>query len=149
MALSANTALDTKNRNGETRISGLIATSSVIYHHALVARATGTGRLVPCANEVSHVFVGLAEIVNVPNTTAGLTGDGNTVYVDCIGDVDVLIPCITAITVGDTGGVVYALDDGTATTAVSAGPQIGIMTEFVATNSIWVRLRGSLMATGQ
>ncbi len=148
MALAANTNLDLKNRLGETRIDGLIATSGVIYNHALVARIAN-GKLAACADEVSHVFVGLAELVNVPNTTAGLTGDGNTVRVDCISDVDVLIPCITAITVGNVGGVVYALDDQTATTAVSAGPQIGIITEFVATNSIWVRLRGSLMAVGQ
>lgn len=144
MALAANTALDTKNRNGETRIDGVILTSAVIYHHALVVR-TAAGVLKPAANETTATFVGLAELVNPPNTTAGVTGDG-TLRIDCIGDIDVLVPCITAITVGNVGTAVYCVDDQTVTTEATLGPECGYITEFVATNSVWVRLRGKALA---
>ena len=144
MALTGNTALDTKNPNGQTRIDGVIATSAVIYHHALVAR-NAAGRLEVPVNATTQTFVGLAELINVPNTTAGLTGDGSTVRVETIGDIDVLIPAVTAISAGSVGLACYAVDDQTVTTENTLGPQVGIITEFVATNSVWVRLRAPYM----
>jgi hypothetical protein len=138
MALAANTAVSIRNRNGETRLSGVILTSQVMYHHALAVR-TAAGLVKVAANETTTHFLGLVEIDNPDNATAGITGDG-TLRVEMISNVDVLLPTITAITVGDMGSKAYAVDDQTATTEATLGPEIGTFIEFVATNSAWVRL---------
>lgn len=138
MALTANTALTIRNRQAETRLSGVVLTAAVMYHHALAAR-TAAGLVKVCANETTTTFFGLVEIENPDDSTAGITGDG-TLRVDMISNVDVLIPCVTAITVGDVGSKAYASDDGIVTVEATLGPEIGTVVEFVATNSIWVRL---------
>lgn len=144
MALAANTALTIRNRQGQTVLSGVVVTSSVMYHHALAAR-TAAGTIKPAANETTTKFFGLVEIDNPDDTTAGITGDG-TLRVNAINGVDVLIPTVTAITVGDMGSAAYAVDDQTATTEATLGPEIGHFVEFVAANSAWVRLGAKALA---
>jgi len=147
MALSANTYLTTKNVLGESVIDGVVTTSTTIYHHALVVRRS-TGRFAPAGNNGTTTrFVGLAQLgqKNPPTATDGIAGDG-TKRVNCIGDVDVLIACVTAVTVGHVGTAAYAVDDASVTNATTLGPQVGIFTEFVQANLVWVRLRGSALS---
>lgn len=137
-ALAANTALRIRNRNGQTVQNGVVLTSSVMYHHAIAVR-TAAGVIKPADNETTTRFFGLIEIDNPDDSTAGITGDG-TLRVNAINDVEVLMVCVTAITVGDMGSAAYAADDATATTEATLGPEIGRFAEFVATNSAWVAL---------
>ncbi len=146
MALAANTALQTRNRNGQTVLDGVVLTAAVMYHHALAARLT-TGTIIAAATDTTSKFVGLVEIENVDNDTAGITGDG-TLRVNCISDIEVLIPCVTAITAGNVGGAAYIVDDNTISAEATLGPECGTITEFVATNSIWVALGRKAMASG-
>lgn len=138
MALAANTALTIRNRQGQIVTNGVVLTAAVMYHHALAVR-TAAGLIKAAANETTTRFFGLVEIDNPDDTTAGITGDG-TVRINAINMVEVLVPTITAITVGDMGSAAYAVDDQTATTEATLGPEIGTFAEFVATNSAWVRL---------
>lgn len=138
MALSANTALSIRNRRAQTVLSGVVLTSQVMYHHALAVK-TAAGLIKVAADETTTTFFGLVEIENPDDSTAGITGDG-TLRVDCISNVDVLIPCVTAVTVGNTEAAAYAFDDAQATAEATLGPEIGTFIEFVAANSAWVRL---------
>jgi len=144
MALSANTRLDLKNRLGQTVLSGTVTTAAVLYHHAMAVR-TAAGSVKPAANETTTRFVGLVDIGNPDDSTAGITGDG-TLTANMISNVDALVPCVTAITVGNVGAQVYAVDDQTVTTETTLGPAVGIITEFVATNSVWVRFGMTALA---
>ena len=127
------------------RRSYLVQTSAVIYRHAMIETSTSTGFARPATDGVTGTFVGIAE--DIGNITYPITGDGSTVYVYVINNIDVLLPTATAITVGNTGvSTIYAADDQTATAAVSAGPVIGVMVNFVATNSAWIALRETTAA---
>ena len=138
MALSANTALTIRNRAGATTLSGVILTSQVMYHHAM-AVLTAAGKVKVGENETTTTFFGMVEIENPDDATAGITGDG-TLRAECISNVDVLAPLVTAITAADAGNVVYLVDDQTFTTEATLGPEAGTLVEFVAANSGWVRL---------
>jgi len=118
---------------GKSRYTFTILTSAKIYKHALVV-ITAAGKAKPADNETTTTFVGLAE-------QECDTGDG-TVTCTVITDLDVKLPLVTAITVGDTNRTkLYAADDNTGTAEATLGPEIGVMVEFVAANSGWVRLR--------
>ena len=145
-ALTANTALQTRNRNGQTVLDGIVLTAAVMYHHALACRIAA-GQIIAAATDTTSKFVGLVEIENPDNDTAGITGDG-TLRVNCITDIEVLIPCVTAITAGNVLGAAYISDDNLVVAEATLGAEIGTITEFVATNSIWVHLGRKAMAAG-
>ncbi len=137
MALSAAAGLTTRNREGMTRISAVIVTSAVIYKHALVVQ-TAAGLAKPAANETTTTFMGLAE-------RTFDTGDG-TVTATCLENLEVLITMATAVTVGNLRqSKIYAVDDASVTTEATLGPECGVMTQFVAANSGWIRLRGGVI----
>lgn len=139
MALSSNTALQTRNRLGMSRQTLTVTSAATLYKHGMIARlAAGTAS--PCANATTTTFVGIAE--EAPTGA----GDG-TITVTCINDLEVLMPLVTAITVGNNGAAVYAVDDQTVTTENTLGPEIGTLVQFVATNSGWVRLRAKALVS--
>lgn len=144
-ALAANTALQIRNRNGQTVQSGTVLTSSVMYHHSLAVQ-TAAGKVKPAADETTTKFLGLTVIDNPDDSTAGITGDG-TQTVNMISDCEVLLILVTAITVGDVGKACYAADDATVSIESTLGPEIGTLAEFVATNSGWVALGRKAMAS--
>ncbi len=145
MALSANTTLQLRNQKGDSILDGVILTAAVIYQHAIVVR-TAAGLLKAAADETTTRFVGLCDIIENPDDdTAGITGDG-TLRANCISECDALVPLVTAITVGNVGALVYAVDDQTVTTEATLGPVVGTLVEFVATNSGWVRFGMTALA---
>ena len=134
MALSANTSLPTRNRGGMTRHSFTVLSAATIYKHSMVV-ITAAGLAKVAANETTTSFVGIAE-----EAPTGV-GDGS-VTVTVVNNLEVLLPLVTAITVGDSiVDKIYAVDDQTGTTENTLGPEIGIMSQFVAANSGWVLLR--------
>ncbi len=117
-----------------TRQTVVVVSGATIYKHSLVVM-TAAGLAKVAANETTTTFLGLAE--EAPSGA----GDGS-ITVTVVNDIDVLLPLVTAITVGDTlVDKIYAVDDETATTEATLGPEIGVMVQFVAANSGWVRLR--------
>lgn len=132
MALSANTALTTRNRGAMTRYTYTLKTAVTMYQHGLaVLNAAGTAKIP--ANETTTKFVGMVE--EAPSAA----GDG-TITVTVVNDLDVLLPLATSVTVGMVGDAIYAVDDETGTNLNTLGPEIGALVEFVDTNSGWVRL---------
>lgn len=139
MALSAATALQTRNRAGMTRRSFVVLTSAVVYHHSLQT-LTAAGLLKPAANETTTTFAGLADC---PNGT--ITGDG-TLRVECLNDMEVLLP-LTILTVAQTNATaVYAYDDERVTSDATLGPVVGVMTQLESASTAWIRLRGNTIA---
>jgi len=136
-ALTANTYRIIKNKGGETRISGTVLTSAICYHHALLS-ITAAGKIEAGSSSTTATFFGLCEIKNPTSATAGITGDG-TLTVEAINNVDAVMTCVTAITAGDVGTVAYVSDDNLVS-GTTTGPECGIITEFLATNSVVVRL---------
>jgi len=133
MALSANTTLSLRNIDGEKRYNAVIVSAAKIYKHAIVVR-TAAGLFKPAANETTTTFAGIA-------TAECDTGDG-TVTCTVFTDVEILMTLVTAITAGDTNKTkLYAVDDASATSEATLGPEIGTMTEYVAANSGWINLR--------
>lgn len=144
-ALTANTTLQIRNAKGDSILDGVILTSAVIYQHAMVVR-TAAGLLKPAADETTTRFVGLCDIIENPDDdTAGITGDG-TLRANCVSELEALVALVTAITVGNVGSLVYAADDQTVTTETTLGPAVGVLVEFVAANSGWVRFGASALA---
>ncbi len=137
MALSANTALPTRNRTGMRRHSTTILTAAVCYKHGLIV-TTVTGKALPAANDTTTTFLGLCE-------TQPSTGDG-TVTVTTVTDLEVQITLATLVTVGNVGDAVYAVDDASATTDNTLGPQIGTLVEFTSANLGWVMLHRGVMS---
>lgn len=133
MALAANTALTTRNRGGMKRLTFTVLSAAKCYKHGLIV-ITAAGLAKPAANETTTTFVGIAE-------AEADTGDGSAT-VTVLTELEVLLPLVTAITVGDTNKTkLYAVDDQTGTAENTLGPEIGTMTQFVAANSGWVQLR--------
>ncbi len=134
MALSAAAGLQTRNREGMTRISAVIVSTAVIYKHALVVQ-TAAGLAKPAANETTTVFMGLAE-------KTFDTGDG-TVTATCLENLEVRITLATAVTVGMLRQTkMYCVDDASITSEATLGPECGVLTQLVAANDGWIRLRG-------
>jgi hypothetical protein len=142
MALSANTKLQRANSHVGTSNSYAVATSSVIYQDALVG-LNAAGRLVPLSNSTTIRFVGIADKAEL-GATFPVTGSATvTTSVKVVCDVDVLLPLVTAVTVGMSINTnIYGVDDQTGTSLNTLGPVIGTLEKFVAANSGWVRLRG-------
>ena len=136
-ALTANDYKIIKNKDGMTRISGTVLTSAVCYHHALL-QLTAAGKVQAGATSTTATFFGLCDIKNPTSATAGITGDG-TLTVEAINNCDVVFTCVTAITIGNVGDAAFISDDNLIGTA-TLGPEVGFITEFLATNSIVVRL---------
>lgn len=136
-ALTANTYHILKNKGGMTRISGTVLTAAVCYHHALLS-LTAAGKVEAGSTSTTATFFGLCDIKNPTSATAGITGDG-TLTVEAINNVDVVLVCVTAITAGDVGLAAFISDDNLVATT-TLGPECGIITEFLATNSVVVRL---------
>lgn len=135
MALSANAALQTRNRAGLIRRSFTVVSSATIYKHSLVV-ITAAGLAKVAANETTTTFVGMAE-----EAPTGV-GDGS-VTVTVVNNLEVLIPTVTSLTVGDTNKtLLYCVDDASVTPENTLGPEVGVMSQFVATNSAWIWLRG-------
>lgn len=145
MALSANTKLQRRNADAKFVRSCVVATGAVIYQDALVA-VTATGLLRPCANSPTLKFVGIAADTEGQGSSFPVTGvAAGTVRVTVEDSLEVLLPLLTAITASSQlTANIYAIDDERGTTSNTLGPVIGPMTEFVATNSGWIRLRGTL-----
>jgi len=136
-ALTANTYRILKNKDGQTRISGTVLTSAVCYHHALL-QLTAAGKVEAGSTSTTATFFGLCDIKNPTSATAGITGDG-TLTVEAINNVDVVMVCVSTITVGNTGDAAFISDDNLIGIA-TLGPEVGFITEFLATNSVVVRL---------
>ncbi len=135
MALSANRTVTYRNGDGKIRRAGIVLTGAVIYKGALVG-ITVAGKLKVMANSTTLKFYGIAE-------DGPVTGNG-TLTATCLTNLEVLLPTVTAITVGQTLLTkIFSVDDQTATAATTLAPQIGIMTEFVAANSAYVLLGGN------
>lgn len=148
-ALAANTALSLRNGPGSTekRINGVIATGAVIYHHALV-QMNAAGLLEPATDNATASFFGIADITR-PTGSGGLTGvSGGTVNVDCIYDVEALLPCVTTTTVGLGFCALFCADDNTLSDSVTQGPQAGILMEIPAANTVWCAIRKAAVAKG-
>lgn len=139
MALSANAAYSLRNTEGKKVYSYTVKTSAKIYKHALVAIDVSAGTVLPAANTTTTKFAGIA-------LAEATTGDG-TITVEVATNLEVLLPLKTVVTQGNTHAAVYAFDDADVTDLTTLGPQIGILTEFVAANSGWVWLgQGALSA---
>lgn len=137
MALSANTALQTRNTTGKLR-NFVVKTSSVIYKHALCC-VNAAGTLVAAANTTTTTFVGVAE-------DGPVTGDG-TKTVNCIVDGEFLITIATTLTKGlQTSSAVYATDDSACTNVATLGPVVGVMTQWVSSTTGWIGLRQATLA---
>lgn len=121
-----------------TRYTFTVVSSATIYKHGLTVVTVGQ-LAKPAENDTTSNFVGLAEVAPTG------VGDG-TVTVTVVNDLDVLLPLVTAITAGNIGDAVYAVDDGNATTENTLGPEIGTLVQFVAANSGWVRLRAKALS---
>lgn len=143
MALSANAFLDKRFVSDAKARVFTITTGAVIYKDALlVLNAVGTA--LPAADTITTTFAGIA----VENSSGSfpVTGDG-TYTVKVMTEIEVKVPLVTAITVGDTNKTaLYLVDDQTVTSANTLGPACGRMTQFVAANSGWVMLRAELGA---
>jgi hypothetical protein len=142
MALAANTKLQRRNSHVKTTSSYAVKTAAVIYQDALVG-ITATGLLAPLANSTTLRFVGIASVAEL-GATFPVTGSATvTTSVKVEADVEVLLPLVTAITVGNSITTnIYGFDDEKGTALATLGPIIGTLEKFVAANSGWVRLRG-------
>jgi hypothetical protein len=147
-ALTANTALQFRNREGQKWGNALVATSTTIYHNSLIMK-NGLGFLLPCAINTTSTFAGIAHIDN-PTVASGIIGDGSTVYLDYFWGVDALLPAVTAVTTGEVGLAAYCGDDNTVASSAttSKGPQIGLLEEVPAALTAWVAIRSGAMAKG-
>ena len=143
MALSANTTLETRVRNGMSKRTFTVLTSAVIYDRALCV-ITAAGLLKPAADETTTTFVGMA--IESSSGSFPVTGDG-AYTVSVLEEIEIKAPLATAVTVGDTNKTaLYLVDDQTITTANTLGPACGTMRQFVAANSGWVFIRSGLGA---
>ena len=137
MALSANRTLDLRNVQTMRDGYGVIATSSVIYKHALVCQEDDGLGVVPAADTATTVFLGLAK-------TGPLTGDGTEVC-EYIYNIDAKLTSV-GLSAGNIGALVFCLDDQKVTSTNSKGPVAGPMVHYESTNLIWVWLRGPASA---
>ena len=146
-ALTANAAQQTRNDTGKTKYNFVINTGSTIYRHALVViNAAGTAQ--PAANDTTTSFVGLALDPPVDANGVVAAGDG-TRRIEVVNDLEVRLASVTAITVGDTGQTaIFASDDALVTADTTLGAEIGIVTEFVGAEDVWVRLRARTLLQG-
>ena len=139
-ALTANAALDSRNDTGKTRKSLVVLTGAKIFRHALV-QETAAGLAEPCDDNTTATFAGYA-VDEVDS------GDG-VVTVELFNDNDIRITAAASVTAGmvmDTA--IFAADDGSVTEVTTLGPQIGVVTEFVASTDVWVRLRQNVLIKG-
>lgn len=139
MALSANQGRELRNTLGQSKMSYIVKTGAKVYAGAfLMQNAAGT--VLPCADSTTGKFAGLS-------IEEQLTGNG-TRRVECIDDIEVRVVLKTSVTAGHAGTIAYAFDDEKATNLATLGPQIGTITERIAANDGWVKLRRAVMAKG-
>lgn len=143
-ALTVNRSLKMRNTGAMSRYSYIILTTKKVYKHAFM-ELTAAGKAQPCTNNTTATFIGIAE-------DEVATGNG-TRRVTTIHDVEVRLEgagqAVTALTAGmvnDTA--IFAADDNLATNATTLGPQIGIITERVGANDVWIRLRSVINTKG-
>lgn len=139
MALSANQGRELRNTLGQSKMSYIVKTGTKVWAGALVQQHIN-GSVGPCTDNTSCKFAGLA-------IEEQLTGNG-TRRVEVIDDIEVRMPLVTAVTVGLVGGIAYAFDDNSITNVTTKGPQVGSITERIAANDGWVKLRRAVMAKG-
>lgn len=139
MPLSANAGRELRNTLAQSKMSYLVKTGAKIYAGALVMQ-TANGSVTPCADSTTGKFAGLS-------IEEQLTGNG-TRRIEVIDDVEVRFFLKTTVTVGHAGTIAYAFDDNGITNLATLGPQVGTITERIAANDGWVKLRRAVMAKG-
>ena len=139
MALSANAGRELRNTLGQSSMSYIVKTGSKIWEGALLMQ-TANGSVAPCGDSTTGKFAGLS---------IQETRTGNGIYrVECIDDIEVRVFLKTTVTVGHAGTIAYAFDDDAITNLTTVGPQVGTITERIAANDGWVKLRRAVMAKG-
>jgi len=138
-ALSANAGREIRNDLAKSKQSYIVKTGAKIYANALVMQ-TANGSVTPCADSTTAKFAGLA-------IEEQLTGNG-TRRVEVVDDIEIRIFLMTTVTVGLVGTIAYAKDDNAITNLATQGPQVGTITERIAANDGWVKLRRAVMAKG-
>lgn len=146
MALSANASYTLRNVQGAMYHSTTVKTSAVIYQHSLVVVDISAGTSKVAANETTTLFLGLATASSTG--TFPVTGDG-TKTVTTVTNIEVNLPAKTVVTQSNVLGSIYAFDDADVTDLTTRGPAIGIVTEYVGANDVWVWLgQSALSAAG-
>jgi hypothetical protein len=135
-----------RNDTGVKRGSGVVLTGNTVYLHTLVQR-NASGKIANATDNTTARCVGLAVQNNDMSTSGTILGDG-TLVCEFEWGFEVLLPLLTAVTVGNTGATAYAKDNFTiGCTGTTNGSSCGVLEEFVAANSGWVSIRGASAVT--